>query len=163
MTTSRDCKEIKPVNPEGNEPWIFTGRTDAETETPALTTWCEELTPWKRPWCWERLKAGEAGLDRGWDGWMASLTQWTWVWVGSRSWWWTWKSGVLQSKGLQRVRHVWATELNLGNSGYKQVPEYGWGLFSALAGSSPEVLVPPSRQGVALAPPCRGFNLWMAP
>ena len=60
-----------------------------------LATWCEELTHWKRPWCWERLKAGGEGGDRGWDGWMASLTQWTWVWASSRRWWWTGKSGVL--------------------------------------------------------------------
>ena len=65
----------------------------------------------KRPWCWQRLGAGE-GDDRGWDGWMASPTQWTWVWVGSRSWWWTGRRGVLQSMGLQRVGHDWATELN---------------------------------------------------
>ena len=54
-----------------------------------LATWCEELTHWKRPWCWERLKAGGEGDDRGRDGWMASATQWTWVWVDSESWWWT--------------------------------------------------------------------------
>ena len=62
------------------------------------------LTHWKRPWCWERLKAGEVD-DRGWDGSMASPTQWTWVGASSRSWWWTRKSGVLQSMGLQRVHH----------------------------------------------------------
>ena len=77
-----------------------------------LATWCKELTHWKRPWCWERLKAGGEGGNRGWDSWMASLTQWTWVWVTSRSWWWTGKPGVLQSMGLQRVWHDWATELN---------------------------------------------------
>ena len=77
-----------------------------------LATWCEKPTHWKRPWCWERLKAGEEGGNRGWDGWMASLTQWTWVWVNSRSWWWTGRPGVLQSMGLQRVRHDWVTELN---------------------------------------------------
>ena len=66
----------------------------------------------KRPWCWEWLKAGEEGDDRGWDGWMASLTQWTWVWVSSRSWWWIGKPGVPQSMGLQRGGHDWATELN---------------------------------------------------
>ena len=54
-----------------------------------LATWCEELTHLKRPWCWERLRAGGEGHDRGWDGWMAWLTQWTWVWVDSESWWWT--------------------------------------------------------------------------
>ena len=75
-----------------------------------LATWCKELTHWKRPWCWERLKAGERG-DRGWDDWMTSPTQWTWVWVCSRSWWWTGKPGMVQSMGSQRVRPDWATEL----------------------------------------------------
>ena len=64
----------------------------------------------KRPWCWERLKARE-GDDRGWDGWMASSTQRTWVWASSGSWWWTGKRGMLQSMGSQRVRHDWVTEL----------------------------------------------------
>ena len=62
-----------------------------------LATWCEELTHWKRPWCWGRLKVGGEWDDRGWDGWMLSLTQWTWVWASSRSWWWTgeaWRSAV---------------------------------------------------------------------
>ena len=70
-----ECKEIKPVNPEGNQSWISIWRTDAEAEIPiTLATWCEKLTHWKRPWCQERLKA-EEGDDRGWDGWMASLTR----------------------------------------------------------------------------------------
>ena len=108
-----DCKEIQPVHPKGNQSWIFTGRTDAEAETPnTLATSCEELTHWKRPWCWERLKVGGEGDDRGWDGWMASPTQWTWVWVNSGSWWWTGKPGMLQSMGSQRVWQDWATELN---------------------------------------------------
>ena len=77
-----------------------------------LATWCKELTHWKRPWCWERLKVGGEGDDRGWDGWMASLTQWTWVWVISGSWWWTGRPGVLQPMGSQRVRQNWATELS---------------------------------------------------
>ena len=76
-----------------------------------LATWCEELTPWKRPWCWERLKVGGEGDNRGWDGCMASPTQWTWVWVNSRSWGWTGRPCVLQSMGSQRVGHNWATEL----------------------------------------------------
>ena len=75
-----------------------------------LATSCEELTHWKKPWCWERLKAGE-GDDRGWDGWMASQTQWTWVWVNFGSWWWTGRPGVLQSIGSQRIRHSNWTEL----------------------------------------------------
>ena len=78
-----------------------------------LATWCEEMTHWKRSWCWERLKVGGEGDNRGWNGWMASLTQWTWVWASSGCWWWTLKLGKLQSMGLQRVRYDWATELNL--------------------------------------------------
>ena len=77
-----------------------------------LATWCKELTHLKRPWCWEGLGAGGEGDDRGWDGWMASLTQWTWVWVGSRSWCWTGRPGMRHLMGSQRVRHDWATELN---------------------------------------------------
>ena len=77
-----------------------------------LATWCKELTHWRRPWCWERLKAGGEGDNRGWDGWTASATQWTGVWVNSRSWWWTGRPGVLCFLGSQRVRHDWETELN---------------------------------------------------
>ena len=77
-----------------------------------LTTWCEDLTQWKRPWCWKRLKEGGEGDDRGWDGWMVSPTQWTWVWINSVSRWWTGRPCVLQSMGPQRVRHDWVTELN---------------------------------------------------
>ena len=83
-----------------------------------LATWCEELTHLKRPWCWERWKAGGEGDDRGWDGWMASPTRWTWVWVGSGSWWWTGMPGMLQSMGLQRTGHDWPTELNWTDSKY---------------------------------------------
>ena len=73
----------------------------------------EELTHWKRPWCWEGLGAGGEGGGRGWDGWMASLTRWTWVCVNSGSWWLTGMPGVLQFTWSQRVWHDWATELNL--------------------------------------------------
>ena len=108
-----NCKEVPPVHPKGNQSWIFMGKTDAEAETPNNFTTCyEEPTPWKRPWCWERLKAGGEGDNRGRDGWVASLTQWTWVWVNSGSWWWTGRPGVLQSMELQSVRHGWVTELN---------------------------------------------------
>ena len=81
-----------------------------------LATWCEVLTHWKRPWCWERLNEGGERDDRGWDGWMASPTRWTWVWASSGSWWWTGRPGVLQSMGSQRFRHNWATELNWSSS-----------------------------------------------
>ena len=109
-----DCKAIQPVHSKGNQSWIFTGRTDAEAETPIL--WSPDAkngqTHWKTPWCWEWLKAGGEGDDRGWDGWRASPTQWPWVWVNSRSWWWTGRPGMLQSMGSQRAGHYWATELN---------------------------------------------------
>ena len=67
---------------------------------------------WRAIWCWERLKAGGQGDDRGQDGWMASLTQWTWIWVSSSSWWWTGRPGMLQCMGSQRVGYDWVTELN---------------------------------------------------
>ena len=71
----------------------------------SLATWWEELTYLKRPWCWERLKSGREGDNRGWDGWMASPTQGAWVWVNYRSWWWTGRPGVLWFMGSQRVAH----------------------------------------------------------
>ena len=81
-----------------------------------LATWFEELTHLQRPWCWERLRAGGEGDNTGWDGWMASLTQWTCVWVNFESWWWTGRPGVLRFMRLQRVGHDWATELNWTDS-----------------------------------------------
>ena len=107
-----DCNDIKPVNPRENQPWIFIGRTSATAEAPILWLLSKELTHWKRPGWWKRLKAGGVGDNRGWDGWMASPTQWTWVWASSGSWWWTGKPGVPQFMGLQRVGYDWATELN---------------------------------------------------
>ena len=77
----------------------------------SLNTSCEELTHWKRLWCWEGLGAGGEGDDRGWDVWMASLTRWTWLWVNYGKWWWTGRLGVLWFMGSQRVGHDWATEL----------------------------------------------------
>ena len=104
-----DCKEIQSDNPKGNQAWLFIGRSDAEAETPIL--WPPDAKSWligKDP---DAGKGGE-GDDRGWDGWMASLTWWTWVWVDSGSWWWTGRPGVVQFMGSQRIRHDWATELN---------------------------------------------------
>ena len=86
-----------------------------------LATSCEELTHWKRLSCWEGLGAGGEGDARGWDGWMASLIRWTWVWVNSGSWWWTGKPGVLRFMGSRRVRHYWATELNWTESRYEEI------------------------------------------
>ena len=100
-----DFKEIKPVNSKGNQSWIFIGGTDAEAEASIL--WPPEAKNWligKDPDAgWERLKVGGEGDDRGWDGWMASLTLWTWVRVGSRSWWWTGKPGMLESMGYKEL------------------------------------------------------------
>ena len=107
-----DCKEIQPVHSKGDQSWVFFGRTDAKAETPIL--WPPHAKSWLigkdpdvgRDWGQEEKEM------TGWDGWMASLTRWTWVWVNSGSWWWTGRPGVLWFMGLQRVRHNWATELN---------------------------------------------------
>ena len=104
--------KIQPVHPKGNQSWIFIGRTDNEGETPIL--WPPDTKNWL---IWKTLMLGkiEGGKRREWqrwDGWMASLTQWTWVWVDSGSWWWIGRPGVLRLMGSQRVGHNWATELN---------------------------------------------------
>ena len=104
-----DSKEIQPVHPQGDQSWIFIGRTDAEAETPVL--WPPHVKSWFIWRWWEGLEAGE-GDDRGWDGWMASLTWWAWVWVTSGSWWWTGRLSVLWFMGSQRVNNSWLTELN---------------------------------------------------
>ena len=102
-----DSKEIKPVNPKGNQSWkdwCWSWRSNTSA------TWCKELTHWKSPWCWERLMAGGEGDLRGWDGWMALPTQWTWIWPKSGRLWRTGKPDVLQSTGSQRVGHNLVTE-----------------------------------------------------
>ena len=100
------------LNQNHIQSWKFIGKTDAEAETPIL--WPPNEKNWLiwKDWCWERLKVGGEGDNRGWDGGMASPTWWTRIWVNSRSWWWTGRLGMLQSMGLQRVGHNWATELN---------------------------------------------------
>ena len=103
------AKEIQPVHHKGDQSWVFIGRTDATAEIPILWPPHEK----------SRLirKDPDAGKDcgwedRGWDDWMASPTQWEWIWVNSGSWWWTGRPGVLQSKGSQRGGHDWVAELN---------------------------------------------------
>ena len=84
LESTLDSKEIQPVHPKRDQSWVFIGMTDAEAETPIL--WlpdAKKLIHWKRPWFWKRLKVGGEGDNRGWDDWMTSLTQWTWVWVDS--------------------------------------------------------------------------------
>ena len=108
-----DCEEIQPVYPKGNQSWILIGKTDAEAETPIL--WPLDTKSWligKDPDAGRESGAGREGDDRGWDGWMASWTLWTWVWVGSGSWWWTGRPGVLLFMGSQTVGHTWVTEMN---------------------------------------------------
>ena len=109
LASPLNCKEIQPVHPKGDQSWVFIGRTDAKAESPIL--WPSHVKSWLigKDWGWEGLRAGGEGDNRGWDGWMISLTRWTWVWVNSRSWWWTGRPGMLQFMGSQRVGHDWAT------------------------------------------------------
>ena len=118
-----DCKEIQPVHPKKDQSWVFIGRTDIEAKTPIL--WPPDAKSWLiwRLWCWERLRAEGEGDDRGWDGWMASPTQWTWVWVDYRSWWWTGRPGVLWSMDPQWAAHNRVTELNWQSKYLWECPE----------------------------------------
>ena len=105
-----DCKEIQPVHSEGDQSWVFIGRTDAKADTPIL--WPPHSKSWligKDPDAGRDWRAGIEGDNKGWDGWMASPTRCTWVWVNSESWWWTGRPGMLQFMGSQRVGHNWAT------------------------------------------------------
>ena len=108
-----DWKEIKPINPQGNQSWIFIERTDAETEAPIL--WPLDAKNWlsvKDPMLGnteDRRRRGQQRM-RWWDGITDSMDMN--FWSSFRSWWWTGKPGMLQSMGSQRVRHKWATELN---------------------------------------------------
>ena len=112
------CKEIQPVHSKGDQSWDFFERNDAKAETPIL--WPPHAKSWLigKDWCWEGLGAGGKEDHRGWDGWMASPTRWTRVWVNSGSWWWTGRPGMLQFMGSERFRHDWATELNWTESCY---------------------------------------------
>ena len=110
-----DCKEIKPVNPKGNQSWIFIGKTDAELKLQYFGH-----LMWRIDSLEKTLIAGGEGADRRWDAWMASATQGIRVWTSSSSWWWTGKPGVLQSMGLQRIGHDWVTELNWTGVGIQE-------------------------------------------
>ena len=113
-STQSILKEIHPVYSKGDQSWVFFGRNDAKAETAILRP------PDEKSWLTEKdssektlmLRGIGGRRRRGWDGWMASPTRWTWVWVNSGSWWWTWRPGVLQFMGSQRVGHDWVTELN---------------------------------------------------
>ena len=120
---SLDCKEIKPVHLKGRKSVLNIYWKDQcwSWNSNTLAIWCEGLTYLKRPWCWERLKAGREGDDRGSDGWMTSPTQWTWVWASSGNWWWTWKPGMLQYMVSQRVGDDWMTLFCLD---YKEIKKF---------------------------------------
>ena len=108
-----DCKEIKPVNPKEYQSWILIRKTYAEAEAPILGHLMRKTDSLEKTLMLEKIEGRRKGNDRGWDGWMESLTQWTWVWASSRSWWWTRWPGVLQSMGSQRVGHDWVTKQKL--------------------------------------------------
>ena len=108
-----ECKEIKPVLSKGNHSWIFIGRTDAEAKSPILWPLEARTDSLEKNLILGKIEGGrQRGWHTGWDGWMASLTQWTWVWASSRSLWWTGKPDVLQSMASQIVGHNWVTELD---------------------------------------------------
>ena len=105
-----------------------------------FATWCWELTHLKRPWCWERLRARGEGDDREWDGWMALPTQWTWIWVNSRSWWCTGRSGVLWFMRSQRVGHDWVTELNWTDGLHPTGTWWCWWWWCVMGGRTLKIL-----------------------
>ena len=117
-----DSKEIQPVHPQGNQSWIFIGRTDTEAELQSFGHLMRRTDSFKKTLIWERLRAGGEGDDRVWDDLMASPTQWTRVWVNSGSWWWTGRPGMLQNMRSQRVGHYWGTELNWTEQGQQGGP-----------------------------------------
>ena len=128
-----------PVHPKGNQSWVLIGRTIWKDRgwswnANPLATWCKELTHWKRACCWERLKAGGKGDDRGWDGWIVSPTWWTWVWVNSGSWWWPARPGMPQSMGSQRLGHNWlnwtdSPDTKLGNRAIRIYNTYWYDFY----------------------------------
>ena len=107
-----DCKETQPVNPKGNNSWIFTGGLMLKLKLQHFDHLMRRADSFEKILMLKRLKVEGEGDNRGWGGWMASLTLWTWVWASSGSWWWIVKSGVLQSMVSQRVGHDWVTGLN---------------------------------------------------
>ena len=122
----QDSLVLNAYSLQVHQSWVFFARTDAKAETPIL--WLLDAKSWLigEDWCWEGLGTGGEGDDRGWDGWMASPTRCTWVWVNSGSWWWTGRPGVLQVMGSQRVAHNWVTELNIMTKALFQPALLSW-------------------------------------
>ena len=143
-----DCKEIQPVHPKGDQSWLFFGRTDTEAELQYFGHLMWRVDSFEKTLMLgkiERRRRGGRQRMRWLDGWMASPTQRTWVWVNSGSWWLTGRPGMLQSRGSQRVRHDWVTELNwtlnAGLCTLAVVTSSSWLPFKNPLGSSDEIPV----------------------
>ena len=106
-----DCKEIQPVHPKADQSWVSIEGLRLKLKLQYFGHLMQRADSLEKTLMLGGIGAGGEGDDRGWDGWMASLTRWTWVWVKSGSWWWTGRAGVLQFMGSQRVGHGWVTEL----------------------------------------------------
>ena len=113
LASSLNIKEVKPVNPKGNQSWLFIGRTDAVAEAQIL--WPPDVKNWliEKTLMLGKIEGRRRRNAIAWNGWMTSLTQWTWVWASSGSWWWTGKPGMLQSMGSQRTGHDWGEHHNI--------------------------------------------------
>ena len=125
-----NCKEIKLVNPKGNQSWIFIERTDAEARAPIL--WPPDAKNWlirKDPDSGKDW-GGREEDNRGWDGWITSPTRWTWVWASSGSSWWTGKPGMLQSMGSDTTEGLNWTETNI--SKYNLVIQKIWRVYTTI-------------------------------
>ena len=112
LESPMDCKEIQPVHPKGDQSWVFLEGMMLKLKLQYFGHLMRRLDSWEKTLMLGGIGGRRRGDDRGWDGWMASPTRWTWVWVNSRSWWWTRRPGMLWLMGLQGVGHDWATELN---------------------------------------------------
>ena len=110
------CKEVQPVHPKGNQSWVFIGMTDAGAEVPILGHLMRRTGTLEKTLMLGKIEGRRRRGERGWDGWMASLTGWTWVWASSRSWWWTGKPGMLQSMRSQSQTRlsIWTEPLSIG-------------------------------------------------
>ena len=112
LETPLDCKGIQPVHPRGDQSWVMVGRMMLKLKLQYFSHLMRRADSFEKTLMLERLRAGGEGDSRGWDGWMASPTQWTCIWVDSTSWWWTGRPGLLWFSGSQRIGHDWATEIN---------------------------------------------------
>ena len=107
-----DCKEIQPVHSKGDQSWVFLEGLMLKLKLQYFGHLMRRVDSLEKTPVWEGLGAGREGVDRGWDGWMVSQTQWIWIWVNSGIWWWTGRPDVLQFMGSQRVGYEWEIELN---------------------------------------------------